>query len=266
MSSKNFQVFFDSGFHLPKEHGFSVIFLCSVLIGTILSFEYPIDYIGLLLSFLFSLVIFLSNTSIVLLVRSKFRKIHPVPLILIVITAFLLLYHKFFDLNILIFFITGFFFMVWMVVNYFNRGHTTDELVIGSMTLTLFVPLIYVNAIDFHYMTNYLFISMLLIYWLVTGFTTQLILYVQYVRKLLSIDDFVFIWLCFIVSLIPFYYYQFIAIQTIIVLIEPSIFIGYYYITKPELPDKPVFKKIGKILTIRLILYVILLSLAYFVL
>ena len=258
------QIFFDPGLSLPKEHGFSVIFLCSVVIGIILSFKYQIDFIGLFLSILFGIIIFLSNSSITLLVRTKFRKIHIVPLILIILLSILLLYHKFIYHNILIFFLTGFFFVVWMVLNYFNRGHTTDEIVLGSMTLTLFVPLIFINAVDYHYMTDYLFISILLIYWLVTGFTTQLILYVQYIRKLLSLEDFSFIWVCFIVSLIPFYYFSLLSLKTALVLIEPTIFVGWYYFTKPTLPDKPVFKKIGKILSLRLILYIIILSFVVF--
>lgn len=258
------QLYFDGGLHLPKEHGFSVIFLCSVIIGTILSFKYPIDYVGLFLSIVFGLLIFLSNTSITLLVRSKFKKIHVVPLILIGLGAILLLYHKFIFHNILIFLLTGFFFLVWMIINFFNRGHNTDELIVGSMTLTLFVPLIFINTIDYHYMTDYLFVYMLLIYWLVTGFTTQLILYVQYMRKLLSLDDFAFIWFCFLISLFPFYALSILELKTLLVLIEPTIFILWLYIRKPELPDKPVFKKIGKILTLRLGIYIVILTFVWF--
>ncbi len=264
MNIKSIDIYFDSGLHLPKEHGFSVIFLCSIIIGTILSFQYKIDYIGLALSIIFGLIIFLSNTSIILLVRSKFKKIHIVPLILIGLGAITLLFHKFIDHNIMIFFITGFFFIVWMIINYFNRGHSTDELVIGAMTLTFFVPLIFINSIDYHYMTDYLFISMILIYWLVTGFTTQLILYVQYVRKLLSLEDFAYIWLCFLVSLAPFYFFTLIPIKTILVLIEPTIFVLWLYLKKPILPDKPVFKKIGKILTLRLAIYIVILTIVMY--
>ena len=260
MSDKKIQFFFDSGFHLPKEHGFSVIFLCSVLIGIILSFQYPLDILGLILSLLFAFTIFSSNTSISLMVKTKFMKIHVIPVLLIGSISLALLLYKLIDHNILIFFVTGVFFIVWMILNFMNRGHTTEELVTGSMTLTLFVPLIFINSIDFHYMTDFLFIQMMFIFWLVAGFTTQLILYVQYQRRMLSLEDFAFIWVCFLVSLLPFYFYSLLALKTIIVLIEPSVFVTWLYLKKPELSDKPVFKKIGKLLTIRLLLYIFLLS------
>lgn len=269
--SKKIQIFFDTGFHLPREHGFSVIILCSVLMGVILSFTSVIDYLGLIVSVLFALVVFFSNTSIILFVKSKFKKIHIIPMLIIIILGFSLLLYKFEIYNIVIFILTGFFFVVWMVLNFFNRGHTTEELVIGSMTLTLFTPLIFVNTVNFYYITDFLFVWIMLIYWLITGFSVQLILYVQYVRKLLSIDDLYFIWACFIVSLIPFYYLGLVAntvplldIKTAIVLIEPTIFLTYYYLKKPHLPDKPVFKKIGRTLSVRLIIFVVLLTIAIF--
>jgi hypothetical protein len=255
---------FDNGFQLPKEHGFSVIFICSVIIGLILPFKYNLDYIGIFLSLLFAITVFFSNTAIILMVRSKFKKIHIFPNLSITIFGVFLLFYKLIDYNILIFFICGFSFLVWMAMNAINRGHTTDELVVGSMTLTYFVPLIFINGIDHHYMTDYLFVWIMMIWWLVTGFTSQLILYVQYVRKLLSLDDFVFLWACFITSLIPLYYFAFLDIKTIIVLIEPSIFVINLYIKNKPLPDKPIFKKIGKILTLRLFIYIIVLSFAIF--
>ena len=260
MSNSKIELYFDAGFQLPKEHGFSVIFLCSVLIGIMLSFQFPIKIIGLLISILFSIIVFLSNTNIILLVKSKFRKIYVFPVFLIALFSLILLFYNSFDHNIMIFFLTGIFFCVWMILNFMNRGHTTEELIVGSMTLTLFIPLIFMNSVDIQF-TDYVFIRILLLYWLVSGFTTQLILYVQYIRKQLSLDDFVFIWLCFLVSLIPFYYFTLLDVNTIVVLIEPTLFVGWYYIKKPELPDKPVFKKTGKILTFRLLLYVILLTL-----
>lgn len=266
MSNKDIHVFFDTGLHLPKEHGFSVIFLCSILIGIILSFQYPINYIGVLLSLIFVSIILLSNSSVTLLVRTKFRKIHLIPLILIALFGFVLLFYNFSLNNILVFFITGFFFVVWMILNYFNKGHSTEELVVGSMTLTLFVPLIFLNAINYNYNEDYIFLSIFLIYWLVTGFTSQLILYVQYVRKILSLEDFSFIWLCFLVSLIPFYFLSLLELKTVLVLIEPTIFVLWLYIKKPELPDKPVFKKIGRILSLRLVIYIVILSFVTFVL
>lgn len=271
MSNKNIQLFFDSGLQLPKEHGFSVIFLCSVLIGLILSFKYPIDYLGLTLSILFVLIVFLSNSSVELFVRTRFRKIHILPIVLILLFAILLLGYNSNLEKDLTFFITAFFFMVWMAVNYFNKGRTTEELVIGSMTLTLFVPLIFFNSINYSYNRSYLFLWVFIIYWLVTGFTAQLILYVQYIRKILSLDDFVFIWLCFLVSLVPFYYFTLTSFTLLdpysfLVLIEPTIFVLYLYFKKPELPDKPVFKKIGRILSLRLLLYLVLLSIVVYVL
>ena len=128
------------------------------------------------------------------------------------------------------------------------------------MTLTLFVPLILFNSINYDYNRSYLFLWVFLIYWLVAGFTAQLILYVQYVRKELSLDDFVFIWVCFLVSLVPFYYFTLLDPYFILVLIEPTLFVLYLYIKKPVLPVKPVFKKIGRVLSLRLLLYLILLS------
>ena len=266
MSNKNIHIFIDPGLHLPKEHGFSVIFLCSILIGIILSFKYPINYIGILLSLILGLIILLSNKSVTLLVKTRFRNIHLIPLVLIALFGIILLAYNFSLNNILVFSVTGFFFIVWMALNFFNKGHTTEELVIGSMTLTLFVPLIFLNAINYDYNQNYIFLWIFLIYWLVTGFTTQLILYVQYIRKILSLEDFSFIWLCFLVSLIPFYFYLLLNIKTILVLIEPTIFVLWLYLTKPELPDKPVFKKIGRILSVRLLIYVLILSFVIFVL
>ena len=179
MSNKNIQIFLDSGLQLPKEHGFSVIFLCSVLIGIILSFKYQIEYVGLALSVLYGLIIFLSNSSIELFVRTRFKKIHVIPFVLIIVFALLLI---FYDNNLeknLSFFNIKFFFVIWMAMNFINKGHTTEELVIGSMTLTLFVPLIFFNSINYDYNRSYLFLWIFLIYWLVTGFTTQLILYDQ---------------------------------------------------------------------------------------
>ena len=272
MSLNKVQFYFDPAFHFPKEHGFSVIILCSVAIGIILSFTTVIDYVGLVLSVLFALVVFLSNTSIIQLAKSKFKKIHVIPVVSIIILGIILLAYNTESQNIFIFIVTGFAFIIWLILNILNRGHTTDELVIGTLTLTLFTPLIFINAIDSYYMTEFLFVWIMLIYWLVAGFCVQLILYVQYVRKLFTIDNLIFIWLCFLVSLIPFYYLGLISqtipllsIKTIIVLIEPTIFLSWLYIKQPSLPDKPVFKKLGKVLSARLLIYILLLTIAVFV-
>jgi hypothetical protein len=147
-----------------------------------------------------------------------------------------------------------------------NRAHTTDELIIGTLALTLLIPLIYINTTSaLVILSSEDFFWIMAIWWLVSGFTSQLILYVQFVRRKLRLELYALSWLIFIITLIPVYYFQLLPIVTLAVLIEPTFFILKLQLTKPKLPKKPKFKQIGRLLTVRLILYVILLGIVVYV-
>lgn len=251
----------DLGFHLPKEHGFTVIFICSIIIGILISFKHPVDLLALSLILTLAIIIFFSNTSIIQSVKSKFHTIHIVPFILIAIFTIITLLRNPTLFNLILYLIMGVFFISWMLLNFMNRGHTTEELVIGTLTITLFVPLLFINTtyISFQF-TQTLFIWILAIWWLVSGFTSNLILYVQYMRRKLSLLQYNLSWLLFILTTLPFYYVQIIPLSTIIVLLEPTLFIIVLTIQAKKVPVKPVFKKIGQILTFRMIFYILLLS------
>ena len=259
----NFIAFLNKfGFHFPKEHGFTVILLYSVLIGLSLSFKHNIDWVSSIITLFFVLGILFSNTAIMELVKTKFKSIHIIPPLLVTILGVITFLIDLSWYNLVIFStLTGFFFL-WLMMNIFNRGHTTEEFIVGTLTLTFFIPVFFLNT-TIELISDLEFIWLIAIWWLSSCFTIQMSLYVQIVRKKQTLGKFTLSWILYLISLIPFYFLNILSPITGIVLIEPSFFILKLRLEN-NIPIKPKFKKIGRLLTLKLMIFFMLLTLSVY--
>ncbi len=260
-SSKNL---FSSGFgfKLPYEHGLTMIWLGSVILGVFLSLLRSTLPQTLLLMLLFAITVLFSADSFLEMIRSRFKKLYPLPLVLVGFLGFI---------NYMLFF-TLYAAIVWgmLVVSSIiwslltlkkTKAQSTTELTVGAFVLSilsLLIPVVSAAPVSFND-----FISMTLIWWLFAGFSCVLILHVDSLRERISTTIPFVVWLSFfLIFVVAFVIYQNLSPLIMIAGIEPTLHSFRQALRKESLRiSKRSLKAVGREQTLRLFLFVVLILL-----
>ncbi|MHA2365717.1 MAG: hypothetical protein ACXAC7_17295 [Candidatus Hodarchaeales archaeon] len=101
------------GFTIPREHGLTVIWASSVILGLCSALLKNISPVGLFIVLLLSLTVLISNESIQLTFKTQFQKTKWIPWVAIFLITISLIYVKN-DLSLLVsLFFLVIFFLVW---------------------------------------------------------------------------------------------------------------------------------------------------------
>ncbi|MFX0150006.1 MAG: hypothetical protein ACFFAJ_04435 [Candidatus Hodarchaeota archaeon] len=254
---KNASIYFrfqKIGFKLPREHGLTAIGIVAVLLGIGFSFTGEIEFIGLLLTLFFSVVVILGSDSTMSAIKRKFSSINLVPGVMIILTAILIVTWKPIWQVFFIFFILTIMTSAWMIFAYKSKKLSPLELVFGAVALSMLASLVFVvssTVIEITY-----FVKVLAFNWIFIGVTVLLILYVESLRNKVNPYFPLGTWIIFLISFLFLIMFQVLPVISLIAIIEPTT-LGIYQGWKKEIikeSNKPI-KTVGIQLLVRLFLF-----------
>lgn len=249
-----------TGFKLPREHGLTAIGIVAVLLGIGFSFTGEIEFIGLSMTLIFSVIAIFGSDSTMSPIKKKFSSINLFPTVMILLIIFLIVYWKpiwqvFFILFILAI-LTG----AWMISAFKSKKLSPSEPVFGSVALSMLASFIFVvssTEIDLTY-----FKKVLALNWIFIGVTVLLILYVESLRDKVNPYFPLGTWIVFLISFFLLILLQVLPIISLIASIEPT-FLGIYQGWKKELvkESKKPIKTVGIQVLVRLFFFAFLILL-----
>ena len=247
------------GFKLPYEHGLTMIWLGSVVLGIFLSLLRSTLPQTLLLMLLFAITALFSADSFLEMIRSRFKKLYPLPLALVGFFGFIN-YVLFFTLYATV--VWGMLvvsFIIWSLLTLKKtKAQSTTELTIGAFVLSLLsllIPVVSAAPVFFN-----AFLSMVLIWWLFAGFSCVLILHVDSLRERVPATIPFIVWLSFfLIFVVGFVIHQNLSPLIMIVGIEPTLHSFRQALRKESLRiSKRSLKSVGREQSLRLFLFVLL--------
>ncbi|MDH5404746.1 MAG: hypothetical protein OEY49_19745 [Candidatus Heimdallarchaeota archaeon] len=256
------------GFVFPREHGLIAFWLASlylslftfITLGKIVPVDQrPIRFSYFILAIIYSIIVIFSYGSIKNLVKSKFKKIEKIPIIILILFTIILLVLKPINELYWIFITIGLLSIIWGFLCIQTKKVNYNEIGVGILILSLHYPIIMVFTLGD--IDNFPIQQIMAIWWIFTGIANATSIRVGSLRGRISHHQPLIRTFLFLISTIPLFSLNITHPIFILLMIEPIYQNILQWKRKPSIKESKLsIRKIGLNLILSLSASLILFS------
>ncbi len=247
---------------LPREHGTTVIWFGTLIFSIILIISQEMDYTTFSLNLIWLILVLATVDPLMDFVKRK-RKNFPVLNTFMMMSILLVIIYLKFSFELIYSLIpSSLMFLGWCLTAFRKKILDTVEIALGAATLSLLIPFVVISSTT---LINSSFGELLFISWLYAIVSVLLVLHVDFKRKKISKNVITTFWFIMLGVTALFWWLIAPGWAYFLALVEPTFSTVYNHITFKDIQDNNIsLKKIGRIVSLRLLIFIIVASIVYY--